>query len=591
MIRSMKALGALLIASALVACGGGGGSPGGTSNTGGGGGTTTNPTTAVADFAVFTDSATITNNGTDSALLTVVAVDANRNVVPGATVVVSTDAGSVYVPANTVTDATGAVTGTIQTGGDKTDRDITVSVTVNGVTKRTSVRVSGSKLTLAATPAAPVPGQNVTLTATLLDAGGTGIAGKTITLGGNLPGVTGQTVTTNATGQASLTFAAPTTAGVYTISASGSGTIAADYQITVFASGSAVPAAVIPAGVNPSLSASPNVLSINTAGSEANKSVLRFLMLDAANQPVQNVRVRFVDQTTGLAAVGAKISSADTVLYTDNSGSVSTQYIAGQNNSPTNGVRVRACYKATDFTSADIDACRAGTGGMFVDATLTVAGQALALSIGDDNLLQTGPGGAGTYIKRFAVTVADSAGRAVANAPVDISVDLTHYSKGNASTTQTLSISSVPLSPTGAFPSLTTAPAGGRVWCPNEDANRNGVVDPTTVFGAGTTSENYNGSVDSNGQPTLEPRKSDLIISYDDPTVTTTNERGVLVIRVEYSQRFATWLAYKVRVTANVSGSQGLSERLFVTNFLEQDAENGSFLTPPYGVNSCVSPN
>ena len=582
MIRSMKALGALLIASALVACGGGGGSAGGTSNTGGGGGSTANPTSAVADFAVFTDSSTITNNGTDSALLTVVAVDANRNVVPGATVVVSTDAGSVYVPANTVTDATGAVTGTIQTGGDKTDRDITVSVTVNGVTKRTSVRVSGSKLTLAATPAAPVPGQNVTLTATLLDAGGTGISGKVITLGGNLPGVTGQTITTGPTGQGSLTFAAPTTAGVYTISASGSGTIAADYQITVFASGAAVPSAVIPAGVNPSLSASPNVLSINTAGSEANKSVLRFLMLDASNQPVQNVRVRFVDQTTGLAAVGAKISSGDTVLYTDNSGSVSTQYIAGQNNSPTNGVRVRACYKATDFTSTSD--CPS-----FVDVTLTVAGQALALSIGDDNLLQKGPGGAGTYIKRFAVTVADSAGRAVANAPVDISVDLTHYSKG--STTQTLSISSVPLSPTAAFPSLTTAPGGGRVWCPNEDANRNGSVDPTTVFGSGTTSENYNGSVDSNGQPTLEPRKSDLIISYDDPTVTTTNERGVLVIRVEYSQRFATWLAYKVRVTANVSGSQGLSERLFVTNFLQEDAENGSFLTPPYGVNSCVSPN
>ena len=127
------------------------------------------------------------------------------------------------------------------------------------------------------------------------------------------------------------------------------------------------------------------------------------------------------------------------------------------------------------------------------------------------------------------------------------------------------------------------------MWCPNEDVNRNGNVDPTTVFGG--SSENYNGSVDSNGQPTLEPRKSDLLISYDDPTVTTTNASGVLVIRVEYSQRFATWLAYRVRVTANVSGSQGLSERLFITDVLESDAENGSFLTPPYGSRSCLAPN
>src|SRR5690606_13404862 len=128
----------------------------------------------------------------------------------------------------------------------------------------------------------------------------------------------------------------------------------------------------------------------------------------------------FSDETSGLARVGASIASGTSTLYTDASGSVSTQYISGQNFSPTNGVKVRACYSATDFTSAT--ACPA-----MVEASLTIAGQALAISIGDDNLLERG---SGTYIKRFAVTVADSAGRAVPNAPVDISVDLTHYGKG-----------------------------------------------------------------------------------------------------------------------------------------------------------------
>ncbi len=147
---------------------------------------------------------------------------------------------------------------------------------------------------------------------------------------------------------------------------------------------------------------------------------MRFLFLDSSNRPIPNVRVRFDDATSGLPKVGASISSGTTTLFTDASGTVSAQYISGQNPSPTNGVTVNACYSATDFASTTD--CPAK-----VSATLTVAGQALAISIGDDNLLQKGTG---TYIKRFAVTVADSAGRAVANAPVDISVDLTHFGKG-----------------------------------------------------------------------------------------------------------------------------------------------------------------
>ena len=198
---------------------------------------------------------------------------------------------------------------------------------------------------------------------------------------------------------------------------------------------------------------------------------------------------------------------------------------------------------------------------------------------------------------RVVVSPDPFAGRAVPNAPVDISVDITHYQKGDFGTS-TLTLSSVePLSPTEAWPSMTTAPTLTRnVWCPNEDANRNGNVDPTTVFettnpemftGRG---ENYNLSTDSNGQPTLEPRKADLIVSYDDPSVTATNASGILVIKVEYSQRFATWLAYKVRVTASVAGSQGMAERLFVTSFVQGDLSTGSFLEPPYGFNSCSSP-
>lgn len=573
MLKLMRLLAGSALAAALVACGGGGDNAGTPVGGGVGGG-------SVADFALFTDKSTITNTGVDEALLTVQAVDANRTVVADAPVTVSVDQNGVFTPVGELaTDANGVFNGRLGIGSDKTDRDITLRVTVNGITKTISVRVAGSQLVVQAAPSTPAPGQATKVTVTLTDAAGVGIPNAAVTMGGNVPGVSGLTLTTNTQGVAERTFTAPATAGNYVITASGSGVTSGDYQLQVFSS--SVPPAQIPAGSRPSLSASPNVLAVNSPGSTANRSTLRFLFLDAQNNPVQNVRVRFRDITTGLPRVDAAIEPANTMLYTDASGSVSAQYISGPNASPTNGVKVEACFSPNDFADWDCPDS--------VQASLTVAGQALAVSIGDDNLLERGNG---TYIKRFVISVADSAGRAVPNAPVDISVDLTHYGKGeygysyyDDNDAPTMALNVVPRSLTDAHPSLGTDPNAApqqRVWCPNEDRNRNGNVDP---------GENYNGSVDSNGQPTLEPRKADLIISYDDPNVTRTDASGILIVKVEYSQRFATWLTYRVRATTNVAGSQGMAERQFVTWFIEGDEKNGSFLEPAYGKNACNKPN
>lgn len=527
-------------------------------------------TVPVTDMVLFMDKTTINNSGSDKAQLTVIALDTNRNVVSGATVLVTTDMNSVFIPTGgATTNAQGTYTGNVFIGADKSNRTITITVTINGIVRRTSVQVIGSKLTVQAQPSTLAPGQSVTISALLQDSSLNPIAGTTITLSGSLPEVAGQTLVTDFSGQASRSFAAPTTTGTYTIGASGNGVTAASTQIQVVAAG-VVPPAVIPPGAVPSLSASPNVLAVNAVGSTSNRSTLRFLFVDGNGNPVTNVRVRFDDLTTGLAAIGSSISSGTQTLTTDNSGVVTAQYISGQNSSPTNGVRIRACYSATDPVPQPC-------GTQFVDVSLTVAGTALALSIGDDNVLSKG---SGTYIKRFAITVADSAGKAVANAPVDISLDLTHY--GKSTQWGRGSLSTVPTSLTADA----TIPAAGTAstfyWCHNEDVNRNGVADP---------SENVDGSVDSNGQPTLQPRRSDMIISYDNPLVTTTDANGVLIIKVEYSQRYGGWLAYRVRVTANVSGSQGLAERPFVTDVLRDDVPNGSFLTPAYGVNNCTTPN
>lgn len=533
-------------------------------------------TVPVTDMVLFVDKATINNSGTDKAQLTVIALDINRNVVSGATVAVTTDQNSVFVPSGgTTTNAQGTYLGNVSIGSDKSNRTITISVTINGIVRRTSVQVIGSKLTVQAQPSTLAPGQAGTISALLQDSSLNPIVGSTITLTGSVPSVAGQTMVTDFSGQASRTFTAPTTTGTFNISATGNGVTAAGTQIQVVTAG-VIPNATIPVGVVPSLAASPNVLQVNAVGSTANRSTLRFLFVDGTGNAVSNVRVRFDDLTTGLAAVGSSITSGTQTLITDNSGVVTAQYVSGQNSSPTNGVTVRACYSATDPVPAAA-ACLAG--GQYVDATLTVAGAALAVSIGDDNLL-TPNTSSGTYIKRFAITVADSAGKAVANAPVDISLNLTHY--GKSVTWRGPGVSTVP----SGLTVDATLPAGVTTstyyWCYNEDVNRNGVADP---------SENRDGSVDANGQATLQPRRSDMIISYDDPLVTTTNANGILVIKVEYSQRYGGWLAYRVRVTANVAGSQGMAERPFVTNVLAADVTNGSFLTPAYGVNNCTTAN
>jgi hypothetical protein len=586
---TMKMAAAVLLATALAACGGGGGSPGTTTNSGGTSTPTPTPTTttptpssqaAVADFVLFTDKSTITNSGSDSAKVTVVAVDANRNVVAGAPVAVSTDASSFFVPGGTQTDANGTYSGNVQAGGDKTNRDVTVTVTVNGLVKRTTVRVSGSKLTLQSQSGATVaPNALVTMTATLVDAATKPIVDVPVTLGGTFPAVQGLAAgRTDGQGQATVTFTAPTTAGTYVVSATGGGTSSVDFVLQVVSG--VINPATIPVGVTPTLSSSSTVLSANSPGSTTNRATIGFQIKNVLNQPIQNVRVRFVDMTTGLPAQSAQLTTAGTMLYTDASGSTSTEYIPGPNSSAINGVVIRACYSGSDFSAL---ACP-----NFVDLNLTVAGQAVSVSIGDDNLL-TKDGQ--SYVKKFAVMVADSAGRAVAGVPIDIQVDLSHYAKGTfampfAGATNALS-AVAGLTSRQAYPDFTTDPGTtNRVWCPNEDVNRNNVVDPTGVFPVGGGTENYNGNAD------VEPRKGDLTINYDTPGVTTTDSRGIVTIRVTYAQSFATWLAYRIRATANVSGtSQGMAERLFITDALQADVTNGAFLVPPYGAGSCAQPN
>lgn len=527
----------------LASCGGGGGSAG----------TTPGGTTAtVASFDYVLDKSSISNSGADEATLTATALDANNNPVSGVDFKVNVSSG-IYTPTNTTTDTSGKAVGKISMGGNKSNRSITVNMTVGGKAKTDTITVTGSDIALSTVPAAPAPGASVVLTVKVVDVNGVGIGNAPVTLSGSL-GFKGS-VTTDSTGTATASLsAAPTAVGTYTVVTAASG-VTKTREIQIVGPTGSVPDAVGTISAV-SLAITPNTIAPNLTGGSTNKAALRAIFQDASNRAIKNIRVRFEIVEPSLGA-GEQISTGSATVYTDQNGVATADYIAGTRSSPTNGIVIRACYGLTDASIAN-GACPDSR-----LATMTVANSPLSITLGDNNLLTAGANSL-TYIKKFDVAVADAAGNAVANAQISASVDLRYYRK----TFGLKSVSSVVryVDSTDAIVSP--------FYCANEDSNRNGLLDS---------------GEDVNGNGTIEPRKADVIISYVNGQVTGSNGRAT--IQVEYPQSVAYWIDYAVKVTTNVAGSEGSVEKVYATEALESDFENGSFRKPPYGVLGCNSPN
>jgi hypothetical protein len=574
-MRLFKILVGLMLAATLAACGGGGGSAGATGTTAPGafsGDGTTAPT--VASFIYQLDKASITNAGGDKALLTVTALDANNNPVSGASLSVSVDTG-IYTPITATTDSSGQASGNISIGANKANRKITASIALGGQSATAVVAVTGSQVAMTPVPATPAPGASMKVDVKVTDANGAGVPNVPVQLSGSL-GFTGS-VTTDISGNASATLGAvPATAGTYSINASALGVQATRAVQVVSSVGGGIPDAVGPVNAV-SLAIVPNTIAPNSTGSTTNRAGLKATFLNASNQAVQNIRVRFVIDPPQLGS-GETLSTGDATVYSDVNGDAIADYIAGTRSSPTNGVTIRACYGLTDAAIAN-GACPSS-----VTKTLTVASQPLSITLGDNNLLERGNSSL-TYIKKFDVAVVDAAGNAVPSASVSASVDITHYGKGGfgyATTgvggtgTYQITLDNPPNFSTDVSSTKNVVPTAttGNVWCVNEDTSRNGFND----LGEDV---NFNG--------TLEPRKADVALFSVGSNITGAN--GRMTIQVEYPQNVATWLAYTVKVTTNVAGSEGTDQKSYITSFIEGDQKNGSFLTPPYGASSCDKPN
>lgn len=546
-----SALVATIMAIIVTACGGGGspGLPPAAPASGGDTGTspapTPTPTPTAADMIVTVDKSALTNTGSDQTALSVVAVDASRNVVASVPVAVTVDSNAVFTPAaGSTTAPDGTFGGKIGIGADKSNRLIHYSVKSGTLTKTGAISVAGSAIQLNAVPQKPQPGASVTLTVAVKDASNAGVAGATVTASG-IPGQVFAATQTSSSGVAIYTFPAPSTVGLYTIAVESLG-VTSTYPLQV-SSGAQVPNAVGPVSGASGL-ANPVVVASNASGSTANRSEIRALFFAANNTPIPNMRVRFSVASTALP--GESLSTGSDLVYSDATGAATTSYVASTSSSPTNGVVIKACYDVADFA--------AGTCPNEVQTSLTVTASPVSLTIGSGNEITKSPSKI-SYIKQFEIQVVDSAGQAKDGVPLSAVVDIDGYWKG-----------ATPPAP----PSLLTNDFPGYKWCYNEDQNRNGVLD---------TGE------DTNQDSQLTPRKADAAISFVNGNLT--QNGGLAQVQLTYPQNVATWMRVKIRVTAGVSGSEGAATYTYILRAAQEDVANGSFNIPPYGSDTGTGPN
>jgi len=226
---------------------------------------------------------------------------------------------------------------------------------------------------------------------------------------------------------------------------------------------------------------------------------------------------------------------------------------------PTNGVTVRACYGTSD---ADPNLINCTTSKV---VTLTVTSEPLGVTIGTNETIVVNDL---TYVKKFVISVSDSAGVAKPDVNLVVSVDLPTYRKGFYAAGATKWVKG------GGLPSGDTA------ICANEDTNRNGVLE--------------NGE-DVNNDGQLWPRKPDVIVSLQ---TSKTGADGTAVMQIEYAKDHGTWVDALITVSASgVSGTEGRATYLVApvpvdAASISNVAASPAYIVSPYGTsNSCANPH
>lgn len=556
MMRWARGFAGMLLAATLASCGGGGGDSG--DSLYGDGTTAAPPSASVSQLRMTLTASNVTNGSLADVVATVTALDGASRAVSGADIEYSVEDSSTvaenagaYVGLNTpTTDAQGKSTATVALGTDKSNRVITVVATAaGGVTVRKDITIRGSKIDASGQTLVD-PGDQETITFTVQDSNGQGQSEIPISVQSS--GLGTQSGATDGSGVFTYTYTVPNSPGgtlVFTISAAG---VTRDFEVSISQPAEVLPAPVLTGGVTASLQVNPNVVAVNTEGSEANKMQVVASFESTARLPIANMRVSFRLDGETASAVGGKFSNGPItgtpVAYTGTDGKVQVFYIPGTSSSPNDQITVKACYGATDDEAEDC------TGASLIER-FTIANEAVSVSIGTDGLLLDEDASL-SYAQRFVIKVVNSAGQPKSGLTVSAKINTVNYFKGFY----------YPVS--GGWSNEDTT-----FRCAKEDLDDDDRLDTSPT------------NEDLDFDKKLEPVRADVSLVATNGWVT--NADGIVIVKMSYPKNVATWMTVNLQATALVGGSEGRASRQQILYALQKDLEAETrppFRDSPYGV-------
>lgn len=481
---------------------------------------------AVTDSTVTVSGSGSMQVGGPLSTYTVRAADSAGNPVSGASVSVSSSLGNTISLSAPTTGSTGTTSFSYTPTLAGTD---TLTISSLGVQTTTTVQVNAIDFAVLSPPsnttiAVGATGQAVTVR---YKTSNVGVAGSTVTFSSTRGSVTPSTATTDANGDASVLLTS-TTAGPATLVAqiAGIGQVSLPVLFTA-----TTPSTVV-------VQSNPSALQPNVAGSSSNQSSIEAVVRDANGNAVANTQVAFSvlqDLSNGTLSPG--------VALTDSTGRAQVQFIPGPLSTANNGVVIQAS---------------AGTPTVSGTTSLTVNGRALFITIAFGNTIAALDSPPTTYTKTFSVYVNDANGVAVANQDLTLAVLPEDYGKGILGYD---AVSSLWLNP------LITV-------CPNEDSNRNGILDS---------------GEDSNRNGTLTPGNVAVAV----PGTVTTNTLGRATFELQYGMPYATWVRVRIVARATVAGTESSQSLLMRLPFAATDFGDANIPPPaaisPFGQsNQCT---
>jgi Bacterial Ig-like domain (group 1) len=610
----------LLIFFALFCCLNGCGNKGETTTP------TTTPTINPASLDLLVSSQTLNSSGTPTVTLTAIVKDNSNRALADQVVSFSATSGSLTVNSAT-TDASGQATATLSTGGDKSNRIITVTATCVSISNTNTVSVVGTTLNVSGQDSVGY-GSTATYTITLKDSAAVGIASQTVTITSQYNTLSTSTITTNANGQGTVTLTASDSGGhVDTLTATALGatgqkavtvnSASVDFAFTTPLPNTEIPistltnvsihyaiSGVAQAGISVSFATSRGTLSSATATTNASGNAT--IQISATNVgrttisatvaagPSAQLDVEFVATTPASMTLQADPSGISTNIGTSTTqrSTLTATVRDAQNNlvknqkinftlitDPSGGYLSPATATTDSAGRATVlyiaGSADSGTNGVNIQAaiqgtaitqttTLTVGGIAIFISIG------TGPKitqvSDQTYQKNYDVLVTDAGGHAVSNATVTAILTPVAYLKGywlDSGSAMLGYIWTPTLTSTHNTSLYSDSALAGYNYCLNEDMQY--WNDPTH------TAYLLNGSLDSgedfNGNGKLDPGT----VAAVSPSTVTTDSNGSGTFGVIYTKNYAMWVFVRLNVTVSAGGTEGKASTTFLLPYSMND--------------------